>query len=484
MTIPFDAKSGRVVFWASASSKQHLCNDLEKLGCCPTYLQSLSSLQALVHQPPMVLVVALDQSEGRPSEADECEALMRCLADLRNHRTSTYVIVLSSTHLCLETSCRMVLAGVNAIIDYQREDFVTRLAEHLQLGRHVHQEKSARHRDVNEAIEKNGGIVGHSATLRRVIEKARRAAMVSDAPVLIYGESGTGKQRLAELIHQHDEKRGKHPFVCVNCAAITGTLAESELFGHRKGAFTGATEDRPGYLRAAHQGTILLDEISELPLALQPKLLRFLQEGRVMPVGSDKEYPVDIRVVAATNRDLSQMVAEGTFRLDLYHRLNVIFLHVPPLRERIEDIPLLFAAFLQKYAHYYAAAEIKDVDPTVYEVLSRNLGNGNIRELENIVRQTLIFKECGQRIEVGDLPNQLLRNATASPSQPDPLQISETVVEQLAQGSKRLSDAVADYEKAMLTRLIERGGNRQNLADHLGITRRTLYNKLRQYQLD
>jgi len=203
--------------------------------------------------------------------------------------------------------------------------------------------------------------------------------LVSDAPVLICGESGTGKQLLAEAIHRMDPKRRSKPFLTVNCAAITGTLAESALFGHRKGSFTGATQDRPGYFQAANGGTLLLDEISELEKPLQPKLLRVLQEGRVLPVGDDIERPVDVRIVAACNRPLPILVESGEFRFDLYQRLNVIALVVPPLRDRPEDIPPLVQFFLRQYASYYRQP-IESVDERVYEMLSRAIGSGNVRD--------------------------------------------------------------------------------------------------------
>ena len=314
------------------------------------------------------------------------------------------------------------------------------------------------------------------------MRQARRAAKVSDAPIIIYGESGTGKQLLAESIHRMDDKRSKASFVVVNCSAITGTLAESELFGHKKGAFTGATEDRLGYFRTANRGSILLDEISELSLSLQPKILRVLQEGLVMPVGSDKEYEVDVRIIAATNRELKDLVCNGSFRLDLFQRLNVISLMMPPLRQRAEDIPALFDTFIKKYAHYYSG-QIHSVDPSVFEVLAHTLGKGNIRELENVVRQILVFKESGSRIEITDLPRELIESKIHPLGSEIKVQIPEETIDALVKGSTMLSDAVAEYEKIMLARLMERGVNQTTLAERLGVTRRTLYNKLNKYKL-
>jgi len=258
------------------------------------------------------------------------------------------------------------------------------------------------------------------------------------------------------------------------------------LFGHRKGAFTGATEDRQGYFRVADKGTILLDEIGELSLSLQPKILRVLQDAVVMPVGSDKEYSVDLRIIAATHCDIKRMILQGQFRLDLYQRLNVIQLYVPSLRERAEDIPVLFEAFLKKYAHY-SRCEINGVDPRVYEILGESLGSGNIRELENLVRQILIFKEQGHRIEISDLPLEIIRRAGGQQdegiAESNNLEVSEELIESLVRGRKTLSNAVDEYERLMLRRLINRNVNQTTLADRLGITRRTLYNKLHKYRL-
>ncbi|HPY78479.1 MAG TPA: sigma-54 factor interaction domain-containing protein, partial [Anaerohalosphaeraceae bacterium] len=211
----------------------------------------------------------------------------------------------------------MITSGIAAILDYTHNDFPRRIVEQIQAAYHHYQELQLQQYGIGRYPDYEPyGLVGRSQSLHKVLYQARRAASVSDAPVLIIGESGTGKQRIAEFIHQMDVKRNKKPFVSVNCAAITGSLAESELFGHKKGAFTGATEDRLGYFRAANGGSILLDEISELPLPLQPKILRVLQEGLVLPVGCDKESLLDVRVMAATNRDLDKMVCNNAFRLD------------------------------------------------------------------------------------------------------------------------------------------------------------------------
>ncbi len=339
--------------------------------------------------------------------------------------------------------------------------------------------------DDRQAVFDQTGFAAQSRAMAELLAQAKRAASISDVPVLIYGESGTGKQLLAEAIHRLDPKRSTRPFLCINCAAITGTLADSALFGHRKGAFTGATEERLGYFRAARGGTVLLDEIGELDRALQPKLLRVLQESRVLAVGADREEPVDVRVIAATNRALEAAVARNEFRLDLYQRLNVITLCLPPLRERCEDIPPLVRFFLTKYASYYPR-KIKAVDPLVYEVFAESIGRGNVRELENVVRQILAFKQSGDRIDLTDLPKSLLRNR-GKPSQQHGDVIAElarAVSELVRRGKMSLPEMLHECERLIIEEALTHSRTTHaELARSLGITRRTFYNKLRKHNL-
>ena len=436
-----------------------------------------------------VAVFALSGHGDSGADVDKGEfaRLIDFMGQLRRRQKFGQVLLVAPGKLSLDQSCEAVLAGVTGIVKSSDTDFGRRLHSQFEAAVRYFAEKTARQRRIEEVRGLDcPGLVGVSEALHKVVQQSRRAAAVSDAPVIIYGESGTGKQRIAELIHSWDDKRCEHAFISVNCAAITGSLAESELFGHKKGAFTGATESREGYFRAADGGTILLDEVSELDIALQPKILRLLQEGLVMPVGSDREHRVDVRVIGATNRDLSEMVNSGTFRLDLFQRLNVISLTVPALRQRVEDIPLLFEAFVKKYAHY-SRAEITGVDPSVYEIIGRMLGAGNVRELENIVRQVLVFKEMGGRIEIADLPQEMLeaqvRKRVTGNGHADRVKISDEMIEALIGGRKRLAEALDECERVVLARLMKRGLNQTALANRLGVTRRTLYSKLQKYDL-
>jgi len=475
------------VFAADPNLRREIVSLLDQSRGIPTrVMQRFSDFKDLLKETSLcllVLALSADDKNQLNSSEEGFERIIQFLPRLRHHHPACQVLLITTSQLNLHQTCQAVVQGVSALIDAKHDDFQQTLAEQIEEALDHYQELQQRksEQDILPHFS-NNGLVGNSDALLNVIEQAKQASRISDAPVVIYGQSGTGKQRLAEIIHEMDEKRQSSNFISVNCAAIAGTLAESELFGHKKGAFTGATQDRLGYFRAANGGTILLDEIGELDLVLQPKILRVAQEGKVMPVGSDKEYPVDVRIIASTHRDLKQMVREGTFRLDLYQRLNVIQLTVPSLKQRKEDIPALFQNFLDKYAHY-CRCSITSVDPQVYEVLAQSVDSGNIRELENIVRQILIFKDKGSRIEITDLPRDIIRKTLRGPTGEEQLSVPETTIDALAYGSKGLAEVVDEYERFMLERLLERGVNQTNLAQTLGITRRTLYNKLHKYNL-
>jgi two-component system response regulator HydG len=483
---PLDGTGVFGIYSAEPAIRQHIKTVLAPIEATPRIFKRITDLETslLTESIPILILVLPADPVMRTIPAEEFGGLMRFLVRLRRLHPASQVLTVTPTQLSLEQIYQIINHGIAGIVDYRQTDFDQRILETVQTALRCYGEIRRRREATEWPAESldSDGLVGSSLVLRKILDQVRRAARVSDASVIISGESGTGKQRIAELIHKLDPKRRKYAFVCVNCASIAGSLAESELFGHRKGAFTGATEDRHGYFRTAHRGTILLDEISELQLSLQPKILRVLQEGLVLPVGSDKEHLVDVRVIAATNRDLNRLVTEDRFRLDLFQRLNVIHLEVPSLRQRKEDIPALFKSFLQKYAHYYSDS-IRDVDPNVYEVLAQTVGSGNVRELENIVRRILVFKQGGRRIELTDLPMELIEAGLQRRNRNPQTRISEELIESLANGRNTLCDVVDAYEQAILIRLLERKIRQTALADRLGITRRTLYNKLRKYNL-
>jgi DNA-binding NtrC family response regulator len=313
-------------------------------------------------------------------------------------------------------------------------------------------------RDVEEPL----GIIAKSRTMGQVVDLARRVAKV-DSTVLITGESGSGKERIARLVHD-ESTRAAGPFIAVNCGAITETLLESELFGHARGAFTGATQDRPGLFESANGGTLLLDEVGEVSSGMQVKLLRVLQEREVRRVGENKSRRVDVRVVAATNRDLAHGVAGGTFRQDLYYRLKVVELHVPPLRERRDDILPLGRVLLADSA-LRMKRKIVGLAPGAADQLLRYEWPGNVRELENAMERAVALAR-GNRVDLEDLPEEI-RQAF-----PRPVATS---------GAVRPLDEV---EKEYIVAALElNGGNQTHTAAQLKIGSATLYRKLKSYGL-
>ncbi|MFQ5492013.1 MAG: sigma 54-interacting transcriptional regulator, partial [Phycisphaerae bacterium] len=317
---------------------------------------------------------------------------LETVSALQRASSLSQIILLIPAEVDVDTCCRAIECGVSGFVELGPDLDCESLGRRLSEAEQRYRRQVAAAAEVHEVPDSDTTpFVSQSRRMAEVLAQAVRAAQVADAPVLILGESGTGKQLLAEMIHRLDQKRRQHPFLTVNCAAITGTLAESALFGHIKGAFTGATQTRAGYFRSADRGTLLLDEIGELDPGIQPKLLRALQEGLILPVGSDVEQRVDVRVLAATNQPLATLVEQGKFRLDLYQRLNVLPLDIPPLRERPEDIRALVPHFVRKYVRYYGR-EIRRIDDRVYEFLAGCGLEGNVRELENTVRRILALK--------------------------------------------------------------------------------------------
>ena len=265
--------------------------------------------------------------------------------------------------------------------------------------------EGARHRSAaGRPLGLQTSLVGQSEALREVYEAIRRVSG-SQATVLLRGESGTGKELVARAIHQHSP-RISGPFVVINCGAIPEHLLESELFGHRKGSFTGAIADRKGLFEEAHMGTIFLDEIGELPLPLQVKLLRVLQEGEIRAVGDSVTKKIDVRLLAATNRDLQQLVKEGKFREDLYYRLNVINIMLPSLRDRLDDVPLLAYHFLKKYVAKVGKS-IEQIAVDAMQALQNYSWPGNIRELENVIERAVVLA-TSDVLTAHDLPPRVL----------------------------------------------------------------------------
>ncbi|MES2531047.1 MAG: sigma-54 dependent transcriptional regulator [Pseudomonadota bacterium] len=324
--------------------------------------------------------------------------------------------------------------------------------------------------------EDDDALVGPSEAMREVHKRIGLAA-ASAAPVLVLGETGTGKEMVARALHRHSP-RADAPFIAINCAAIPKELLESELFGHVRGAFTGATGDRPGCFRAADGGLLLLDEIGDMPLAVQAKILRALQEGEVTPLGSNRSVKVDVRVVAATHRDLGAAVQDGSFREDLFYRLNVLSIRLPPLRDRLADILPLGEHFLRRAAARDGNAPAKVLSAEAAQWLLRYPWPGNVRELRNLMERSNVLARH-RVIGVDDLG---IDTAAASGGRPAVARHDELSAGWL---DAELPAAVERLERLLITHaLAQTQGNRAEAARRLGIHRQLLYKKMAQYGLD
>ncbi|MBS3808683.1 MAG: sigma-54-dependent Fis family transcriptional regulator [Desulfobacterales bacterium] len=372
-------------------------------------------------------------------------------------------IIIMTAYSSVESAVEAMKAGA---YDYLTKplDFdelkliIERALEHTRL-----KNENKNLRDRLKTLDHTRQIVAASPPMKSLLEMLATIAP-SEATVLITGGSGTGKELIARAVHANSN-RSSGSLVAVNCAALTESLLESELFGHEKGAFTGADRRREGRFVQADKGSLFLDEVGEMSMGMQAKLLRVLQEGEIQRVGGDTPVAVDVRVIAATNKDLSQMVADGKFREDLYYRLNVVNLHVPPLSERTDDIPALAQHFLNLYADRNRK-KIKGFTPHAMDSLLKYAWPGNVRELENVVERAVLLSP-GEYITEKDLPLNI--SQSAGPSRPASYTSGD-------QGS------LDEMEKSAITKALEKAdGNKSEAARLLGITRRTLYNKLEKY---
>ncbi len=374
-------------------------------------------------------------------------------------------VVVMTAHATIKTAVTAIKEGA---ADYLEKPFdkdelllvMARTCERNELRRH----NRMLTRLVDDAVSL-GNIVGNSAAMRDVFERTRRAVAVS-SNVLIQGESGTGKELIARHIH-FSGPRAKKPFVVVNCAAIPDNLVESELFGHEKGAFTGAEASRSGKFELAHGGTLFLDEIGDMRLESQAKLLRVLQDGIIERVGGGKPRNVDVRVVVATNRNLKQCVQDGTFREDLYYRLEVLAINLPPLRDRMEDMPYLVSHFKEKLADKLRI-EPPVIGPDILDAFRRYRWPGNVRELENTLEQAFILAR-GVELTQDDLPEKLRNKEPQS---------GEIV---LPPGGLVLEDV----EQELIRQALERSGGRiKEAAELLGLTYKTLQYRMKKHEIE
>lgn len=384
------------------------------------------------------------------------------LKEVRERRSETPVIVITAFG-SVENAVEMVKLGAFSYLTkpFATKDLIKAVGAALKESEAARLQARLR----REIPESSGKIIGASRPMRELLDLINRAGR-STSNILITGESGTGKELVARAIHEVSA-RYEHDFVAVNCAAIPSELVESELFGHTGQAFTGARAARAGLFETADGGTLFLDEIGELPLNVQPKLLRVLQEGTIRRVGESREKKIDVRLIAATNRDLEKAVEKGKFREDLYWRVNVIHLHIAPLRERVFDIPLLVEHFLAKIARKQNLVPPK-IAPETLALLTAYMWQGNVRELENTIERAVALAR-GSLLTVEDLPEKI-RNAS-----------SQTSAILAAAKAKRIT--VAELERNYILEILQEcGGNKSRAAEILGLDRKTLYRKLEEYE--
>ena len=377
-------------------------------------------------------------------------------------------VVLITAYADIPTAVEAVKRGAFDFISKPFSSDQLAIAIERALKQKIMSDENRRLREQLRAVSMDE-IVGKSPAMQEVIEMISRVSQ-TDANILITGESGTGKELIARAVHSRSLRHLKS-FIPVDCAALPENLLESELFGYEKGAFTGANTSKPGLFEAAHGGTLFLDEIGEIPLSMQVKLLRALQERQVRRLGSNKFTSIDVRILSATNKELKKSVSQGSFRDDLYYRLNVINIHVPPLRDRKGDILILALHFLNKFAAAYKKGA-KSISPDAMEALENNTWAGNVRELQNIMERAVVLS-AGERIGIEELPKELYNMKPPS--------ISADNLSYKTAKDKWL----ASFERTYLTSLLKgTSGNISRAAQKAGMDRKTIHRLIKRYNLN
>ncbi len=433
------------------SSRVHSAQVLESLGCAPRTAGSGVTAMAQLREgnvDAVMLDVALLGSAG-----DDLLGIVR-------DRFPGLPVVLMVDDAMVASPQVLRLGGHDLVTKPLDAREIRRVLERVA-ERETGRQPTESRRESGEAAAEAPGLIGSSERMRKIHGLISKVALKGH-PVLILGESGTGKELVARAVHQLSPW-SEQPFVPVDCGALTPTLIESELFGHVKGAFTGAQQARTGLLAAAGAGTVFLDEIGELPIELQSKMLRALQEKEVKPLGSNERLRFEARIIAATNQDLEEAIKRGAFRKDLYFRLNVVSIKLPPLRERKGDIPVLVRHFMARYADRTGPTEVSD------EVMGRLMSYewpGNVRELENCIQRAVALG-AGPIIRMQDLPSNMIMRLSGKPS------------------SRQVLSTLQSLERrAILQALEATGGDRVRAAKLLGIGKTTIYRKLKEYGLE
>ncbi|HZN65494.1 MAG TPA: sigma-54 dependent transcriptional regulator [Tepidisphaeraceae bacterium] len=438
---------------------QVMCEALTRLGhkCDVTY--NLREAAAKLDRRPYDVVVTDLVMEGRRDGLD-------LLAKVKTLDPAPPVLLVTA-HGDIPTAVRAMNEGAYGFIEKPLDLEYFRAQVNRAAERSILQKQNLAMQEQLQIVDPAGfeGVIGTSPAMRKVIQTARQVAP-SDIPVLILGESGTGKELIARAIHNHSRRR-KHRLVAMNCAGFAPTILEDELFGHVKGAFTDARTDRPGRFEHADRGTLFLDEIGDMPHEMQAKLLRTLENGEVVRLGSNEPIRVDVRLVSATNKDLDQMVADKQFREDLYFRIKGVAIHIPPLRERREDIPLLIHYFTQQAAEKYGK-KVDGLEPEAQQVLMSYSWPGNVRELKNVIEQMVVLSP-GPRLGTASLPPEIRPAGGDVP---------------LGGMNNLVGIPIVQAEKELIRNTLKLvNGNREQAARILGIGERTLYRKIKEYDL-
>ncbi len=427
---------------------------------------------------------SLNSSEARAALAGRAFGLVICdvslpgmnggdmLREIRSKHPGTAVIMISG-YGTIESAVEALRHGAVDYLTKPVVDMELRAAVQRGLQQHALMSENV---NLRQQLDRKYGldnVLGSDSRMHKIFELVEAVAPTRTT-VLMSGESGTGKSLIAHAIHLRSPRKSA-PFVEIACGSIPETLLESELFGHVKGAFTGAYTDKQGKFLAAHGGTIFLDEINSAPPSMQLKLLRVLQERKFEAVGSTQTIEVDVRVILATNQSLEQLVADGRFRQDLYYRINVVKIDLPPLRERIADVPTLAEAFLVKHSAELGK-QIVGFTPAALDTLRRYSYPGNVRELQNIIERASVLSRS-QMIDVNDLPSHVVDDRTVVGKMP-----RAVVDEDSPWVPMSLEEALRDPEKRILSQALKSNNfNRQKTADQLGINRTTLYKKMKAY---
>jgi two-component system, NtrC family, response regulator HydG len=390
---------------------------------------------------------------------------LEVLAKAKRELPDAEVVILTG-HATIPTAVTAMQAGASTYLTKPLDiNELRTVADRASQSQRLQRSNIELQKQLNEKFGFEG-VIGNSSAMHAVVAKLRQIAPTS-ASVLITGESGTGKELAAKALHVNSPRKNK-PFVPLNCAELSENVLESELFGHVKGAFTGADRDRIGRFQYANGGTLFLDEIGDMPIAIQVKLLRVLESGEVVRVGTNEPVKVHVRLISATNRELADSISDGKFRQDLYHRLKVVSIKLPPLRERRDDVPLLIEHFLKEFIASHAKT-ISGVTPALRRALMAYSWPGNVRELKNTIESMVVIDVDGL-LDLNDLPDDL--QTAASGAKGD----GHAGVDSL------VGKSLDEIEKHYIATTLERtGGNREEAARLLGIGERTLYRKLKEY---